>query len=560
MQKRFYKTWWFHSAIILLLAVGGWSSYRYFYTPTVPAMTQAVATAVVERGSIQVEVSGSGTLQPTREVVKAPQSGTVKMINFDEGEHVTAGQVLLTYQEEDMSDQINQELLSLEQKKLDLQLLQIEAEERQSDYHITAAESGRVTSLEVEVGDEVSANQVIGTIQDVDTWTLTVPFSTVGIDTIQLGQEADVLLLGSFTRVKGTVKEVDRIGRAAAGGAIVHDVVVEVKGGNALTTDEKAQVTIVTSRGNLTGLESATVAKAPVVEIKAPASGKVSKVLVKKQDQVQEGQLLVQLENKSDEISTTKNMEKIQLEIQEIQKRIESYQEEQATYGPVLSPIAGEVVSMNVDPGSKINAGAEIAEIVNYDELSLVIPVDELDIPKVKPGQQAEVTVDALPDKTFVGEVVEIAKEGVTQNGVSTFDVTIRITDFEGVKPGMTSHAKIIVEKKDDVLLLPVEAIQESQGKKFVLLRPESSAQVDDSSTERNSRSNRSMKQVEVGLHNETHIEVISGVEEGDQVILPSVMSSSGSQRSRGMGEMGGGGMRFIMPGGGGFGGGRGGR
>jgi HlyD family secretion protein len=100
----------------------------------------------------------------------------------------------------------------------------------------------------------------------------------------------------------------------------------------------------------------------------------------------------------------------------------------------------------------------------------MVVSVDELDIPKVEVGQQAEILVEALPDHTYTGKVTKIANEGTTNNGVAAFDVTILLDNAEGIKPGMSAEAKILVASKDDALYLPVEAVQSFRGEYFVLV------------------------------------------------------------------------------------------
>lgn len=77
--------------------------------------------------------------------------------------------------------------------------------------------------------------------------------------------------------------------------------------------------------------------------------------------------------------------------------------------------------------GDEIKAGDVVAKVANYDQMLVTISVDEIDIPKVALGQKAVITADALPNKQFQGEVVIIGTEGETENGVATFDVTIRI-------------------------------------------------------------------------------------------------------------------------------------
>lgn len=536
MKKIFAKKWLVGLLVIILIAVG-FFGYQFFKKDTVPAMAQA-ATATVERGDIQVYVSGSGTITAEREMVTATQGGTVKTIHFSEGDQVKKDQVLVSFEEEDVNEQIITEQLNLERKMMDLQEAQVNEQNLLENLAITAPESGYLIDLDVEVGDDVQPGTVICSIQDVNTQKITAPFNGAQINRIKPGQEANVFLYSSLSTIKGTVTEVDTIGRVAQGNALLFDVTVELRGYQAIEAGSDGQITVVTTSGDITSIDKGAITPAPLVEIKAKTSGTVSKILISKQQAVEKGQLLVQLASDSNSVANAKK--KIELEIEQINREIQSLEEEQAAYEPILSPIDGEVVTSNMVAGSKVNPGQEIVEIVNYDELSLVIPVDELDIAKVKVGQKAEVTVDALPDKKISGEVIEIAKEGKAENGVSIFDVTIRLAKAEGLKAGMSADANILAEQKQNVLLLPIEAVQQSQqGRKFVLLAPQST---DEDKPAADNQRNRQMKPVEVGIHNENMIEIMNGLTEGEQVVIP--MATSNRQgtnfRSGGLGGLGG--------------------
>ena len=131
----------------------------------------------------------------------------------------------------------------------------------------------------------------------------------------------------------------------------------------------------------------------------------------------------------------------------------------------------------------------------------------------------------------FSGTVEIIAEQGQSQNNVSTFDVTISTEKIAGLKAGMTVDAELVVAEKQDVLMLPITAIQYKDGKSYVM--PTDSTQ---------------MTEVKTGISNEEHIEIVSGLKEGDKVLL----SNSGTTNT-GFGERSGGQMGPVnqMPAGG---------
>ncbi len=285
------------------------------------------------------------------------------------------------------------------------------------------------------------------------------------------------------------------------------------------------------------------------------------------------------------------SIEKQQLDIETVQEDIADLREDlDEALEPITAPIDGTLATFNIREGDTIggqggNSEPSLGEVVDYDHLQMVVGVDELDINKVKLDQQATILVEALPDQTFTGKVTEIAQEGTASNGVATFDVTISIDETGDLKAGMSAEASIIVERKADALYLPIEAVQ-SAGERYLVMVPDSkpedgegdgdakqgqapqgqprqreAAQSPQGTSGDRAASgnagNRHMRQmaafaqsgvrmvtVEVGIHNEDFIEIVSGLNEGDEVVLPQAVASSGSNN-----QMPGGVMTF--PGGG---------
>ncbi|CAM2981309.1 efflux RND transporter periplasmic adaptor subunit [Paenibacillus sediminis] len=275
-----------------------------------------------------------------------------------------------------------------------------------------------------------------------------------------------------------------------------------------------------------------------------------------------------------------KQIDKMLIDIELANDKIKSLKESENPPDPVTAPIAGEITSLSVNAGDQVNENSEIGEIVDYSQLTMTIQVDELDIDKIKQGMQAELQFDALPDQTIAGEVTKIGKEGTASNGVSVFDVTLNIKDTAGIKAGMSGQAVITIQEKKDILMVPIEAVQKI-GNRHVVFVPASSSESNSSTpgsqtntptneTRTQSRSwrsgaqnsssagaastrrsgsetftggaNRQMKTVEVGVNNENYIEIVSGLTEGEQVIIPTVVSNSNNsaQLRGGFGGIGG--------------------
>jgi HlyD family secretion protein len=130
------------------------------------------------------------------------------------------------------------------------------------------------------------------------------------------------------------------------------------------------------------------------------------------------------------------------------------------------APIAGAVLSVDVQEGERASAGTTAVTLADLNALELTINVAEVDIDKIKPGQAAEISVDALPDKVFKGSVARITPASTSDSGVVNYPVTVQLTDtdLQGVRPGMTSVATLLGDEVADSWLVPTSALVDRDG------------------------------------------------------------------------------------------------
>src|SRR4029453_4993803 len=134
----------------------------------------------------------------------------------------------------------------------------------------------------------------------------------------------------------------------------------------------------------------------------------------------------------------------------------------------ITAPSAGTVIARNVSQGQVITSstsgasgGTVLLSIANLGTVYDSTLVTESDIGKVKPGQAASVTVDAYPGRTFRGVVEKIEPRATVQQSVTMFPVLIRIDNRDGaLMPGMNSDVSILVDERDNVLAVPVDAVR----------------------------------------------------------------------------------------------------
>ncbi len=188
-------------------------------------------------------------------------------------------------------------------------------------------------------------------------------------------------------------------------------------------------------------------------------------------------------------------------------------------------------VSDKVKIGDSVSSGTVLATLITKQKI-VEITLNEVDIAKIKVGQQAVITFDAIDDLRVTGEVVEIDAVGTVTQGVVSYDVKISLdVQDERVKPGMSISTEIIVDTKQDVLIVSSSALKLGNNTQYLEV-VENGA--------------HSMRQVKTGISNDIMVEIVSGIEEGDEVVIQSVSSASTSKSSTNNSRSGGSGIRMF--------------
>jgi HlyD family secretion protein len=191
--------------------------------------------------------------------------------------------------------------------------------------------------------------------------------------------------------------------------------------------------------------------------------------------------------------------------------------EEQLSYTDIESPIDGVVLSRDVEMGDAVSSilvlGSSATLVMTLGDTSEVYvkgKVDESDIGKVYLGQPARIKVESFKDKTFNGKVTKISPMGVEKDNVTTFEVRVSINNPGGeLKAEMTANAEIILEEHKNVLQIPEGSIIYDNQKK-------ASVEVPDPKGKEGKRK----VAVNIGISNGAKTELLSGLKEGDQVVL----------------------------------------
>lgn len=240
------------------------------------------------------------------------------------------------------------------------------------------------------------------------------------------------------------------------------------------------------------------------LEIKPPVNGRIENILVKEGDKVKIGDTLAWM-------SSTERAALIDAARAKGEKALK-YWEEAYKPIPLLAPIEGEVIVEKVQPGQTVTTADPV--IVLSDRLIVRAQVDETDIGKIRLNEKAIISIDAYPDTKINSIVEHIYYESKTVNNVTVYEADLvpeKIPEF--FRSGMNASINFIDQSRENILLIPVEAVSKGKEGSYVLVM-----QGDGGEPVRAA--------VKLGISDDKNIEVLSGISETDRIILKSKVYS----------------------------------
>ena len=214
------------------------------------------------------------------------------------------------------------------------------------------------------------------------------------------------------------------------------------------------------------------------------------------------------------------------------------------------APVSGVVASINglvgqqSSGGSSSSASAASAsrsssssssssgfiELTNVNVLDVTVGFTETDAPKVHNGQSATITLDALPNQTFTGHVIQLDTDSTLVSNVVTYNAKVSFdTAPAGVKPGMTASVNVVLDKRDDAITLPTSAVSTTGTTETVTVKPKSGSET--------------TRTITIGLRGDNAVEITNGLAVGDEVVITTAASTGGAGGFGGAGGLGGGGL-----------------
>ena len=509
------------SAILVVIAVTAFG-----YNAFGKEETDTINTASVTKGDLTVSIEGSGVIEAMEMYeITSLATGEILQSDFEEGQEVKQGDLLYVIDTKDIENTIEKAKVSLEKQ----QLSHNQTLQSYEGLSVESPISGVITECYVKKGDSVQNGTKIADIIRNEYMILELPFNSSDTANINVGDNAYVTLENSFYETTGTVQYVSSGEIITESGATVSTVKIKVKNPGSITTSDKATAIInnvaCNSSGTFEYWEQKTVA--------AETSGDVVNINYTTGDKVYAGSVIVNLKSDSAEISlktSELSLSDSELSLQNTYDQLDDYN--------ITSPIDGTVLQKTskagdtLDSDTKSSTMAVIADLSNY---KFQLDVDELDIGKIEVGQTVEVTADSLEGKTFVGTIDNISKIGTNSNGVAYYPVTVVMEYSEDLMIGMNVDAKIVIESKEDVIMIPSSALNRG-NRVLVEDKNGSKAASQDDNTGKipgtaNVPDGYTYVNVEIGISNTEYVEIISGLEEGDTIIVPTETTTTTTQQ-----------------------------
>ncbi|MEG0779407.1 MAG: HlyD family efflux transporter periplasmic adaptor subunit [Oscillospiraceae bacterium] len=456
-------------------------------------------TAQLEHRNLVQSLSGSGTLQPADAyTVTTLLEGEVLTADFAEGDMVKKDQLLYAI---DSADAVG----GMERAEIALSQAQRGYETLVKNAGVAAPAAGQVYELAVDVGDSVAPGQTLAVLRNSGTMTIELPFPADDAAKFHVGQSATVTLDGSFETLTGTVRQISGSNVVLTGNRIVRQVTIEVQNPGGLSDSQVATATI----GGAGSSGNGTFSAETEWTVTATVAGEVTGINAHEGSRVAKGQSILSLGGSD----LDNQLQSAQEGVRNAEIALDAQSDQLDNY-TIQSPIAGTIVDKEYKAGDTVESGKVLCTIYDLSYLELTMNIDELDISQVAVGQTVEITADAVEDQTYTGKITKVSVAGVTTGGITSYPVTVRVEELDGLLPGMNVDAKIIVDQADNVLTIPSAAVE--RGNRVLVTAESPSAK--NAIPGATAPEGYAYVSVETGLSDSDYIQIRGGLTETDTV------------------------------------------
>ena len=464
-------------SVVLVVAIGcyWWASGN----PDDSTAMDDMYTTSVSRGDIHRTVYGSGAVEPAVVAsVYAPTTATILTLYKETGDTVKAGEAIA----ELSGDALKAQISDLEQRlsQADVQLAQAK---RSGPSTLKAPAPGRIKLIHAEEDEQLDVVM--------RKWGALMVLSADGLMKVDL-QSSEPVEVGAKVTVVSGAKTVD--------GTVLHTDSDRI---TVTVSDEHFDCDTLVSVRNEYGAElgqGRLMISSPLTII--GYAGTVKSISVDENDKVTKDSTLLSVEDADYSeayLSQLRDRESLVAELTEARENLERL--------TLYAPFDGVINHLTLTEKSPVQEDQLIYKIEQMGQFKVVVDIDELDIAGVQLGQSAEVKLAALDNQILDATVTRISSVGQIVGGVTSYPTTLLLNDSSGIYAGLSANADVLVEHKENVLMVPVGALKTDGEGAYVTVV---------SGSER-ARTTTDVPVV-VGINNGTHAEITGDLREGDMV------------------------------------------
>ncbi len=552
------------AVIILIAAVIAYWGYQKIYGAK--SVTSYV-TAMAEKGTIAVSVTGSGQVSATSQVdIKPKVSGDVIFVGVRDGDYAQAGALILQIDEADARKAVRDAEANLESAKITLEKLRgaegattpknkqdaQDSLKKSYDEGYTAIANSFLDLPAVITGIQniLYGNDLNKSQYNVDYYNDAVSnFNSKILDYRNAATSAYQKVRIAYDKNFADFQSASRAADPTAIEALINETYATVIGISDATKNTNNFIQFYQDQLSQKGSAANSISNTHLTALNSYTSKNNSH--------------LADLANVVNQIKTDKDsilnadldVRSGELSVARSENALADAKEKLADYS-IRTPFSGTVAKVSVKKADSISSATIVATLITKQKIA-EISLNEVDAAKINAGQKVMLTFDAIENLSIAGQVSEIDSIGAVTQGVVTYAVKINFdTQDDRVKSGMSVNAAIITEIKQDVLMVPNSAVKTQGNTKYVEIFE---APLQGSQRIQGAPSTIPPKQfqVEIGLSNDTFTEIVSGLKEGDQVVTRIIAAAAVTTTQQapsllgGGARIGGGGVRIPTTGGG---------
>jgi HlyD family secretion protein len=530
------------SAVVLVAIVG--AGYWYWSSRNSGSTTTQYVTAKVQKGTLIVSVTGSGQLAALYQIdIKPKVSGEITWIGVSPGDTVRAGQAIMKMDDTDAQQAIINAKQSLVTSKLQLQK---DTAQAPIDYQkaldaLTSAQD----SLQTQYNDAFNTlsntyldlpNVVTGMQNILYGTDINPKASQWNVDAlVNLFSDKDTTKIQAFAKsaendyaiatakYDPSVLAYKQMSRSSSGGQIDTILQQSIDMVTAVAQTLQDELNLLGATSDLANQYNRSL-PAAVNTLQTNARSYLSTVnsdfsaLLSQKNTIDTSKQTITADKQNIallQVGNPNGDNPISLQIAKnnlvtAEQNLVQLQDALGDY-TIVAPFDGTIASVSVKKGD--TASGAVATIVS-DQKFAQATFNETDVVNIKVGQKTTITFDALPDLTLTGKVFEVDPVGTVSQGVVSYNVQVALdAPNSDIKPSMSDTVSIIVNTKQDVLLVPNSAVTTKQGVSYVNIL--------------GSDGKPKQQEVTVGLSNDSMTEITSGLNEGDAVVTQTITSKS---------------------------------